>query len=50
MTGWAAFWIAAAVWVACEFAVTLHGIDTTLWQFRTTNELAIHRRLGGLSP
>lgn len=48
MNGWVAFWIAVAVFIVCEVALTLHGINTVLWQFRTPAELEIQKRLGGI--
>jgi hypothetical protein len=42
---WAAFWLLCAVLVVCEVVVTLHGIDTHLWQFRTPAELQLQQKL-----
>ena len=47
MTSWAAFWLLFAVFVVCEMVITLHGIDTLLWQFKTSPELVIQKKLGG---
>lgn len=46
MSEWFAFWILVAVFVVCECVVTLSGVDTLLWQFKTPAELAIQKRLG----
>jgi hypothetical protein len=45
MTGWAAFWLCVAVFILCECILTMHGIDTFLWQFRTPAELDIQKDL-----
>lgn len=45
MSAWAAFWLLCAVFVVAEVVITLHGIDTFLWQFKTPAELKIQQRL-----
>lgn len=45
MTGWAAFWLCVAVFIVCEAYITMQGIDTLLWQFRTPAELKIQEQL-----
>lgn len=45
MSGWAAFWIFCAVFVVAEARITMQGIDTALWQFRTPPELEIQQHL-----
>ena len=45
MSAWAAFWLCAAIFVIAEVVITLHGIDTFLWQFKTPAELEIQKRL-----
>jgi len=45
MNGWSAFWICVAVWVVCEAFITMQGIDTALWKFRTGPELELQKRL-----
>jgi hypothetical protein len=47
MSGPAAFWIAVAVFSICEAVLTLRGIDTLLWKFKTPNELEYQRKLMG---
>ena len=47
MSNWAAFWLICAVWVVAEVVITLHGIDTRLWQFKTPAELVIQKKLSG---
>ena len=45
MSGWAAFWLLCAVFVVAEVFITMQGIDTLLWQFRTPPELELQRAL-----
>ena len=45
MTDWFAFWAFLAVWVVCECVITLHGIDTVLWKFKTPPELVIQKAI-----
>ena len=42
---WSAFWICVAIFIMCEAVITIHGIDTMLWQFKTPNEIAIQRHI-----
>lgn len=46
MSDWTAFWLLCAVFIGCEAVVTVHGIDTYLWKFKTPVELEIQRSLG----
>ena len=45
MSEWAAFWLAVAVYVACECILTMHGIDTFMWQFKTPEEKQLQQKL-----
>ena len=45
MSDWTAFWFCVAVWIVCEAVITLHGIDTVLWQFKTPLELEIQKTI-----
>lgn len=45
MSPWFTFWIAVAVFIAAEAVLTLRGMDTNLWQFRTPAELQLQQRL-----
>lgn len=44
ISGWAAFWLLCAVYVAAEAVMYLHGHDTLLWKHKTTAELAIQEK------
>lgn len=48
MNNWTTFWIAVIVFTICEAVLTLHGIDTFFWKFKTPNELEYQRKLMGL--
>ena len=51
MTNWQAFWCVVAVFIIAEAALTMRGIDTMLWQFKTPAEKVIQQRLaGGCTP
>lgn len=50
MTGWSAFWMLCAVFVICECILTLRGVNTALWQYRTLTELEIQRQLPNHNP
>lgn len=45
MTGWFGFWIFCAVFVVAEVFITMQGIDTLLWKFRTPAELDLQKAL-----
>ena len=45
MTGWFGFWIFCAVFVVAEVFITMQGIDTLLWKFRTPAELELQKSL-----
>lgn len=45
MTGWFGFWIFCAVFVLAEVFITMQGIDTLLWKFRTPAELDLQKAL-----
>lgn len=45
MSSWAAFWLFCCVFIAAEVYITMQGIDTFLWQFRTPAELELQKRL-----
>jgi predicted benzoate:H+ symporter BenE len=51
MTNWQSFWAVIAVFLVCEMVLTLHGIDTFFWRFKTPTEQAIQQKLsGGCKP
>lgn len=43
MTGWVAFWVSVAVFIVCECVITLNGIDTLLWKYKTDAEKQIQQ-------
>lgn len=45
MTGWAAFWICISVWIVTSAYITMQGIDTAFWTFKTPPELELQKRL-----
>lgn len=45
MSGWFGFWIFCAVLVLAEVFITMQGIDTMLWQFKTPPELELQKKL-----
>lgn len=44
MSGWAAFWLCVAVFIACEAFLYYRGHDTLLWRHETDAELEIQRK------
>lgn len=42
---WFGFWIFCAVWVLAEVYITMQGIDTVLWKFKTPPELELQQHL-----
>lgn len=45
------FWCVVAIFIICELVLTLHGIDTFLWRFKTPAEKVIQQNLsGGCKP
>ena len=44
---WPAFWLAVAVYMACECVLTLHGIDTFFWEFKTPAEKQVQQKIAG---
>lgn len=49
MNGWFGFWIGffmlCIVFVLAEVYITMQGIDTMLWTFRTPPELELQQKL-----
>jgi hypothetical protein len=51
VTNWQSFWAVIAIFIVCETVLTLHGIDTLFWRFKTPAEQVIQQKLsGGCKP
>ena len=51
MTNRQSFWAVIAIFIVCELVLTLHGIDTFFWKFKTPAEKIIQQHLsGGCKP
>lgn len=44
MSGWAAFWLMCAVYIASEAVLYSKGHETLLWQHKTPAEKAIQEK------
>jgi len=48
MTGWAAFWLFMALYLAIDTGLFLKGYNTLFWTYHTPNELEKQRQIFGL--